>query len=104
MRDYHVKGNYVCDNTQSALELARNHLGIVFAPDKSVQSDLQDGTLVSCFQQPYEWWLDLVAIFRRREHQPWRVQYVLGEMLRGIRHQLTQLQQLRPKQATESED
>ena len=22
------------------------HLGIVFAPDKSVQSDLQDGTLV----------------------------------------------------------
>ncbi|MGQ7172583.1 hypothetical protein ACUOCP_45045, partial [Escherichia sp. R-CC3] len=40
VRDYRVKGNYVCDNTQSALELARNHLGIVFAPDKSVQSDL----------------------------------------------------------------
>ncbi|NYZ50361.1 LysR family transcriptional regulator, partial [Escherichia coli] len=77
VRDYRVKGNYVCDNTQSALELARNHLGIVFAPDKSVQSDLQDGTLVPCFQQPYEWWLDLVAIFRKREYQPWRVQYVL---------------------------
>ena len=72
VRDYRVKGNYVCDNTQSALELARNHLGIVFAPDKSVQSDLQDGTLVPCFQQPYEWWLDLVAIFRKREYQPWR--------------------------------
>ncbi|EJU2193608.1 LysR family transcriptional regulator [Escherichia coli] len=104
VRDYRVKGNYVCDNTQSALELARNHLGIVFAPDKSVQSDLQDGTLVPCFQQPYEWWLDLVAIFRKREYQPWRVQYVLDEMLREIRHQLAQSQQLRPEQAAESED
>ena len=87
-----------------ALELARNHLGIVFAPDKSVQSDLQDGTLVPCFQHPYEWWLDLVAIFRKREYQPWRVQYVLDEMLREIRHQLAQSQQLRPEQAAESED
>ncbi|EHE9875655.1 LysR family transcriptional regulator [Escherichia coli] len=104
VRDYRVKGNYVCDNTQSALELARNHLGIVFAPDKSVQSDLQDGTLTPCFQQPYEWWLDLVAIFRKREYQPWRVQYVLDEMLREIRHQLAQSQQLRPEQASESED
>ena len=85
VRDYRVKGNYVCDNTQSALEL-------------------EDGTLVPCFQQPYEWWLDLVAIFRKREYQPWRVQYVLDEMLREIRHQLAQSQQLRPEQAAESED
>ena len=76
----------------------------MFAPDKSVQSDLKDGTLVPCFQQPYEWWLDLVAIFRKREYQPWRVQYVLDEMLREIRHQLAQSQQLRPEQAAESED
>lgn len=53
---------------------------------------------------PYEWWLDLVAIFRKREYQPWRVQYVLDEMLREIRHQLAQSQQLRPEQAAESED
>lgn len=60
VRDYRVTGNYVCDNTQSALELARNHLGIVFAPDKSVQSDLQDGTLVACFLSKMNggwiWW------------------------------------------------
>ncbi|EJE3091055.1 LysR family transcriptional regulator, partial [Escherichia coli] len=46
----------------------------------------------------------LVAIFRKREYQPWRVQYVLDEMLREIRHQLAQSQQLRPEQAAESED
>ncbi|HHU7447964.1 TPA: hypothetical protein ACULBE_005581, partial [Escherichia coli] len=49
-------------------------------------------------------WLDLVAIFRKREYQPWRVQYVLDEMLREIRHQLAQSQQLRPEQTAESED
>lgn len=65
------------------------------------KSDLQDGTLVPCFQQPYEWWLDLVAIFRKREYQP-AGQYVLDEMLREIRHQLAQSQQLRPEQAAES--
>ncbi len=57
VRDYRVKGNYVCDNTQSALELTRITWGLCLR-DKSVQSDLQDGTLVPCFQQPYEWWLE----------------------------------------------
>ncbi|MDP4455208.1 LysR family transcriptional regulator, partial [Escherichia coli] len=32
------------------------------------------------------------------------VQYVLDEMLREIRHQLAQSQQLRPEQTAESED
>lgn len=98
MRDYRVTGNYVCDNTQSALELARNHLGIVFAPNESVQNDLKAGTLVPCFSEQHEWWLDLVAIFRKREYQPWRVQYVLDEMLREIRNQLAQTFQPRPGQ------
>ncbi|MDL4616382.1 LysR family transcriptional regulator [Citrobacter amalonaticus] len=98
MQDYRVTGNYVCDNTQSALELARNHLGIVFAPNESVQNDLKAGTLVPCFSEQHEWWLDLVAIFRKREYQPWRVQYVLDEMLREIRNQLAQTFQSRPGQ------
>ena len=104
MHDYRVTGNYVCDNTQSALSLARNHLGIVFAPKASVQKESQPNGLVPCFSGQHEWWLDLVAIFRKREYQPWRVQYVLDEMLREIRHQLAQSQQLRPEQAAESED
>ena len=74
------------------------------APDKSVQSDLQDGTLVPCFPEQNEWWLDLVAIFRKREYQPWRVQYVLDEMLREIRNQLAQAHLLRPEQASVNEN
>jgi DNA-binding transcriptional LysR family regulator len=37
VHDYKVTGNYICDNTQTALELARNNLGIVFAPKESLK-------------------------------------------------------------------
>ncbi len=45
-----------------------------------------------------------MAIFRKREYQPWRVQYVLDEMLREMLQSAAQSQQLRPEQAAESED
>lgn len=69
VRDYRVK-EITFATTRNLRWSWHEITGIVFAPDKSVQSDLQDGTLVPCFQQPYEWWLDLVAIFRKREYQP----------------------------------
>ena len=89
VRDFRVKGHYVCDNSQSALELARNGLGIVFAPKNSVQADIHAGVLAPCFAEQYEWWLDLVAIYRKREYQPWRVQFILNEVLEEIRRQVT---------------
>lgn len=92
-RDFRVEGNYICDNTQSALELARNDLGIVFAPKSSVQADIESGRLAPCFAQQYEWWLDLVVIYRKREYQPWRVQYILDEVLAELRRQVAQTQQ-----------
>ncbi|GHD95656.1 LysR family transcriptional regulator [Pseudocitrobacter faecalis] len=101
--DYRVKGNYVCDNTQSALELARNDLGIVFAPKESVRNDIQAGTLVACFPDQQEWWLDLVAIFRKREYQPWRVQFILDAMLSEIRKQLA-VTRLLPSQQLPAND
>ncbi|HHJ4455630.1 TPA: LysR family transcriptional regulator [Citrobacter braakii] len=97
MHDYRVTGNYVCDNTQSALALARNHLGIVFAPNASIQKDIESGSLVPCFSEQHEWWLDLVVIFRKREYQPWRVQFILDEMLAEIRQQLTQALEQQPE-------
>lgn len=93
VRDFRVTGNYICDNTQAALELARNGLGIVFAPKSSVQADIQSGVLAPCFAEQYEWWLDLVAIYRKREYQPWRVQFILDEVLEEIRRQVAQPRQ-----------
>ncbi|NDO82410.1 LysR family transcriptional regulator [Citrobacter sp. NCU1] len=104
IHEYRVKGNYVCDNTQAALDLARNHLGIVFAPDTSLKQDIQSGTLIPCFPEQHQWWLDLVVIFRKREYQPWRVQYVLDELLNEIRHELAHVIQKSPEQACQLTD
>lgn len=88
--DYKVSGKYICDNTQTALELARNGLGIVFAPEESLQKDIAENKLALCFPHQAEWWLDLVAIYRKREYQPWRVQYILDEILKVIHKQIEQ--------------
>lgn len=90
VRDYKVTGNYICDNTQTALELARNHLGIVFAPKESLKSEIEQGILQPCFSHQEEWWLDLTAIFRKREYQPWRVQYILDGVLNSLRERIKQ--------------
>lgn len=96
--DYKVTGNYICDNTQTALELARNNLGIVFAPKESLKKELTHGALVPCFPHQEEWWIDLTAIFRKREYQPWRVQYVLDGILNHLRHNIAQAVHGRPEQ------
>ncbi|MEX3020401.1 LysR family transcriptional regulator [Kluyvera sp. STS39-E] len=89
-RDFRVTGNYICDNTRSALELARHDLGIIFAPKTSVQADIEAGVLAPCFAEQYEWWLDLVAIYRKREYQPWRVQFILDALMGEMRRQIAQ--------------
>lgn len=94
--DYKVSGNYICDNAQTALELARNHLGIVFAPKESLSREIEQGTMVACFTHQEEWWLDLIAIFRKRDYQPWRVQFVLDSVLNTLRKQIEQAAQERP--------
>ena len=49
-----------------------------------------------CFAHQEEWWLDLVAIFRKRDYQPWRVQYVLDGVLNTLRKQIAQASLGRP--------
>ncbi|MBH8469778.1 LysR family transcriptional regulator, partial [Klebsiella pneumoniae] len=50
-----------------------------------------------CFPHQEEWWLDLTAIFRKREYQPWRVQYVLDGVLNCLRQQIAQAVHGRPE-------
>ena len=56
---------------------------------------LIDSMLV--FPHQEEWWLDLTAIFRKREYQPWRVQYVLDGVLNCLRQQIAQAAHGRPE-------
>lgn len=103
VRDYRVKGNYVCDNTQSALELARNHPGLCLRQTKVCRAICKTARWCPAFSTRMNggwiWWLSSV-----NGNTSLAGQYVLDEMLREIRHQLAQSQQLRPEQAAESED
>lgn len=83
-KDYSVTGKYICDNTNTAIELARHGLGIVFAPRQSVKKDLDAGILIPCFENNIQWQLELIVIFKKREYQPYRVQYILDQMLEII--------------------
>ena len=98
--DYKVTGHYICDNTQTALELARNHLGIVFAPKESLQKEIEQGLMVPCFTHQEEWWLDLIVIFRKRDYQPLRVQYVLDGILNTLRKKIEQAAHRQPAQGS----
>ncbi|STI82035.1 LysR family transcriptional regulator [Escherichia coli] len=105
VRDYRVKGNYVCDNTQSGAGAGTKSPGdCVCARQKCAERPAKTARWCPAFSTRMNggwiWWLSSV----NGNNQPWRVQYVLDEMLREIRHQLAQSQQLRPEQAAESED
>lgn len=83
-KEYSVTGKYICDNTNAGIELARHGLGIVFAPNPSIKHDLDTGKLVPCFKNNEEWPLELIVIFKKREYQPYRVQYILDQMVEII--------------------
>lgn len=77
--------------------------GIVFAPDKVCRATCKTARWCPAFSTRMNggwiWWLSSV-----NGNTNTAGQYVLDEMLREIRHQLAQSQQLRPEQAAESED
>lgn len=68
----------------------RETIWALFCTEGERTKESQPNGLVPCFSGQHEWWLDLVAIFRKREYQPWRVQFILDEMLAEIRRQLAQ--------------
>lgn len=78
---YRVTGNYICDNSMTAIELARHGLGILFTSRYTVREDIESRQLLPCFDDTTVLMLDLKAIFKKREHQPFRVQYVLDNIV-----------------------
>lgn len=48
-----VHGNYICDSSLVAIELAKQHLGIIFSHKSLVQQHLNDGVLLPCLPEEY---------------------------------------------------
>lgn len=80
-----VNGSSVCDNILPAIELAKQGLGIVYAPYYSVAAELEAGTLHPCLPRERGMNMQAWLIFRQRGVQPHRVQVIMDSMMESAR-------------------
>lgn len=80
-----VNGSSVCDNILPAIELAKQGLGIVYAPFYSVAAELEAGTLQPCL--PRERGVNMQAwlIYRQRGVLPHRVQVIMDSIMESAK-------------------
>ncbi|MCW4989837.1 LysR substrate-binding domain-containing protein [Enterobacter mori] len=84
--EYKVSGNYICDNSMTAIELAKQGLGIFLTSPYIISEELKNGSLRPCFgHRDIVTRLDLKVIFKKREYQPYRVQYILDKIVYEIK-------------------
>lgn len=83
--DVAVNGTSICDNILPAIELAKQGLGIVYAPYYSVASALESGSLLPCIAR--ERCVDMQAylIYRQRGVLPHRVQVMMDSIMNTIK-------------------
>jgi DNA-binding transcriptional LysR family regulator len=83
--DVAVNGTSICDNILPAIELAKQGLGIVYAPYYSVASALESGSLLPCIER--ERCIDMQAylIYRQRGVLPHRVQVMMDSIMNTIK-------------------
>lgn len=85
--EYKVSGNYICDNSLTAIELAKQGLGIFLTSPYIISQELKDGSLRPCFgRRNIVTNLDLKVMFKKRDYQPFRVQYVLDQIIAEIKN------------------
>lgn len=79
-----VTGSSICDNILPAIELAKQGLGIVYAPYYSVASALESGSLLPCIER--ERCIDMQAflIYRQRGVLPHRVQVMMDSIMHNM--------------------
>ncbi|MHA6673467.1 LysR family transcriptional regulator [Enterobacter mori] len=84
--EYEVSGNYICDNSMTAVELAKQGLGIFLTSPYIISEELKDGSLSPCFgRRDIVTRLDLKVVFKKRDYQPYRVQYILDNIVSEIK-------------------
>ncbi|WP_370549737.1 LysR family transcriptional regulator [Edwardsiella tarda] len=72
-----VSGVCICDNLLPAIELARQGIGLLYAPYYTVATDLQAGTLRACLAHADGLSMDSYLIYRQRSTLPHRVLAVM---------------------------
>ena len=81
-----VTGRCICDSTIPAVELAKQGMGIIYAPYYSLLEEVAGNALIPCFSEDH--CIDMTAslIYQQRDMLPLRVQALLDGMLTSIQH------------------
>lgn len=86
-----VTGSYVCDQIQPAIELAKNGLGVLYAPLYSVLDELDAGTLVPCLPGLFQVEHPHYLVYRKRNYQPYRINIIIDSVIKYLEHYTTLL-------------
>lgn len=81
VKNIKVNGKYLCDQAHYAVELARQGLGVVYAPLFLVRDDIEKGYLVSCFPNEFNVECDAYLLYRNRKYQPHRVNVIIEQVV-----------------------
>jgi len=79
-----VTGSYICDQVQPAIELAKQGLGLLYAPFYAVVDELENGSLSPCISGISQVELPSYLVYRKRDYQPYRVNIVIDAILKHM--------------------
>lgn len=83
-----IKSKLSCNNMSSAIEMAINGLGIVYAPYYTVQDYIESERLIPLFDYKFNFYQKIYLIYRRRESQPFVVNQVINHIADYVQSEL----------------
>jgi DNA-binding transcriptional LysR family regulator len=75
-----ISGDFACDNSYAAIELAKAGLGYLFMPELIIKETDIDG-LVPTLPDNFSTHLDLFVIYSKKTQQPFRVQLIINSIV-----------------------
>lgn len=79
-----VTGNYICDQAQPAIELAKHGVGVLYAPLYAIIDELDMGLLVPCVPGAFHVEMPNYLIYRKRDFQPYRVHVIIDSIIKYL--------------------
>lgn len=86
-RNIIINGDFACDNSYAAIELAKAGLGYLFMPDLIIKETGIEG-LIPTLPDNFTTHLDLFVIYSKKTQQPFRVQLIINSIVDILRELL----------------
>lgn len=81
LKSINVNGRYLCDQASYAVELARQGLGVVYAPLFLVMDDIKSGSLAPYISHESDVTYNAYLLYRNRKYQPHRVSVIIDAIV-----------------------